>query len=75
MLQTVKAEKVVLKLSEITVLKLSEKVHFLQFCADLRKKFKSIIIYIHASKRSRYILSENGNVCYAMIYCFGDIWV
>ena len=43
------------------VLKLSKKVHFLQFCADLSKKSKSIkAIYIYASERSRYALSENG---------------
>ena len=49
------------------VLKLSVKVHFLQFCADLSKKSKSIkAIYIYASERSRYTLSENGIVYYAM---------
>ena len=44
----------------LTVLKLSKKVHFLQFCTDLSKKF-------------RYVLSENGIAYYAMTYCFGDI--
>ena len=53
------------------VLKLSIKV-----CADLSKTSKSIkAIYIYASKRSRYALSENGIVYYAMTYCFGDIRV
>ena len=43
------------------VLKLSIKVHFLQFCADLSKKPKSIKeIYIYATEMSLYALSENG---------------
>ena len=58
------------------VLKLSKKVNFLQFCADLSKKSKSIkAIYIHASERSRHALSGNGIVYYAMTYSFGDISV
>ena len=53
-------------------LKLSKKVHFLQLCADLTKKFKSIkAIYIYASESSRYALSENGIVYYAMTWRFG----
>ena len=83
-LQTVRSEKVGGKTgvvclvsmfpSWVMVLKLSKKVHFLQFCADLSKKSKSIkAIYIYASERSRYALSENGIVYYAMTYCFGDI--
>ena len=60
----------------VPFLKLSKKVHFLQFCADLSKKSKSIkAIYIYASERSRYALSENGIVYYAMTYCFEDISV
>ena len=53
----------------VMVFKLSKKVHFLQFCTDLRKKSKSIkAIYIYAS--------ENEIVCYyATTYCFGDISV
>ena len=85
-LQTVRSEKVdekngVICLvsmfpSWVMVLKLSKKVHFLQFCADLSKKSKSIkAIYIYASERSRYALSENDIVYYAMTYCFGDISV
>ena len=84
MLQTVRAEKVdekngVICLvsmfpSWVMVFKLSKKVHFLQFCADLSKTSKPIkAFYIYASKRSRYALSENGIVYYAMTYCFGDI--
>ena len=46
------------------VSKLSEKVPFLQFCADLSKKSKSVkAIYIYASESSHYTLSEN-----AMVY-------
>ena len=49
--------------SWVMVLKLSEKVQFLQFCADHSQKFMSIKgIYIYASERSRYALSENGSV-------------
>ena len=62
--------------SWVMVLKSSKKVHFLQFCAVLSKKSKSVkAIYIYASERSRCALSENGIVYYAMIYCFGDIRV
>ena len=51
------------------VLKLSKKVHFLQFCADLSKKSKSIKeICIYASERSRNALSGNGIVYYTMTY-------
>ena len=49
------------------VLKLSKKVLFLQFSADLSKKFKSVqVIYINASERSRHALSENSLVYYSM---------
>ena len=62
--------------SWVMVRKLSKKVYFLQFCAELSKKSKSVkAIYIYASERSRYALSENGIVYYAMTYCFGDISV
>ena len=80
-LQTVRSEKVdekngVICLvsmfpSWVMVLKLSKKVHFLQFCADLSNKSRFIkAIYIYASERSRYALSEIGVVYYAMTYCF-----
>ena len=60
----------------VVVLKLSKKVHFLQYCADLSKKSKSIeSIYIYASERSHYALSENVIVYYALTYCFGVISV
>ena len=56
------------------VLKLSIKVHFLQFCAELSKKPKSIeAIYIYATEMSLYALSENGIIYYAMTYCFGEM--
>ena len=85
-LQTVRSEKVdekngVICLvsmfpSWVMVLKLSKKVHFLQFCADLSKKSKSVkAIYIYVTETSRYTLSENGIVYYAMTYCFRDISV
>ena len=59
------------------VLKLSKKSFFLQFCDDISRESKAIkTIYIYASERSSYnILSENGIVYYAMIYCFRDIRV
>ena len=66
MLQTVRAEKVDEKTgviclismspSCVTVLKLSKKVLFLQFCADLSKSIKAI--YIYASERSHYTLQK-----------------
>ena len=73
MLQTVRAEKVDEKngvicldsmfLSWVMVLKLSKKVHFLQFCVDLRKKNKSIkAIFIYPSESSLSTPSENGIV-------------
>ena len=58
------------------VLKLSKKVHFLQFCADLSKKSKSIkAIYIYESERSHYAFWQNVIVYYVMTYCFGNIRV
>ena len=58
----------------VMVLKLSTKVHFLQFCADLSKKSMSIkAIYIYASGRSRHTLSENGIVYYDFLLNF--CWV
>ena len=74
MLQTVSVEKVDEKIgviclvcmfpSWVMVCKLSKKVNFSQFCADLSKKSKSVeAIYIYASESSHYSLVEN-----AMIY-------
>ena len=71
MLQTVRKEKVHEKngticlafmlFSLVMVLKLSKKVHCLQFSTDFRKKFNcNKAIYLYAFERSRYALSENG---------------
>ena len=73
-LQTVRSEKVdekngVICLvsifpSWVMVRKLSKKEHFLQFCADLSKKSKSVkAICIYIPESSHYTLSEN-----AMVY-------
>ena len=52
------------------VCKLFKKVHFLQFCADLSKKSKSVkAIYIYASERSHYTLSENAMVYRVLSHC------
>ena len=60
--------------SWVMVPKLSKKVNFLQFCAELSKKCRSIkAIYTYACGRSRYALSENCVVYYAMTYCYWDI--
>ena len=58
--------------SQFMVLKVFKNVYFLQFCADLSKKSIKAI-YIYASERSQYTLSENGIVYCAMTYYFGDI--
>ena len=56
--------------------KLSKKVHFLKFCADLSKKSKFVkAIYIHPTERSYCTLSENDIVYYAVTYLFGDVRV
>ena len=70
MLHTVRVEKAdgkngVIWLSSmfpfwVVVLKLSKKLHFLQFCADLSTISESVTaIYIYASESSYYALSEN----------------
>ena len=84
MLQTVRAEKVDEKNgiiclvfmfpSWVMVCKLFKKVHFLQFCADLSKKSKSVkAIYIYASERSHYTLSENAMVYRVLSHCSWDV--
>ena len=63
MLQTGRAEKVDEKNGVLyVVFEIVEKSpFFFQFCADLSKKFKYVkAIYIYASERSHYALSENG---------------
>ena len=43
---------------------------------EFSKKSKSIkSIYIYASERSRYAISENGIAYYVITYCFGDVSV
>ena len=60
--------------SWVMALKLSKKVHFLQFCADLSKKSKSVkAIYIYASESSHYTLSENAMVYRGLSHCSWDI--
>ena len=86
MIKTVRPEKINKKielfvhfpclLPDLWSLKLSKKVHFLKFCADLSKKSKSIkAIYVHATERSCCTITENGIVYSAMTYLFGDIRV
>ena len=73
MLQTFTAEKIDEKSgviclafmfpSWVMVLKLSKKMNNLQFCAHLCQKSKSVkVIYIYASERSYYSLTENDMV-------------
>ena len=81
MLQNVRAEKVdkkdwVISLvsifpSWVMVLKLSKKVHFLQS----KKSRSTKAIYIYASERSCYTLSERGIVYYVLTFCLRDIRV
>ena len=84
MLQTVRARKVdeqnwviclvSMFLSWVRVCKLFEKVHVLQFCADLSKKSKSAkASYINESESSYYTLSENGMVYRSLSYRSWDI--
>ena len=84
MLQTVRPEKVdenngVICLvsmftSWIMVCKLSKKVHFFWFCANLSKKSKTIkAIYIYDSESSLSTLSENGMIYRGPNHCSWDI--
>ena len=85
MSQTVKAKKVsgkngviwVVSMfpAKIMVLKLSKKLHFLQFVLISARNLSILKQFKYISERSRFGLSENGIVYYAMIYCFGDIRV
>ena len=69
MLQTVRAETVdkkwvfclvSMRPSWVMILQSSKKVHFLQFCADLRQKPQCVkAIYINGSESFYYSLSEN----------------
>ena len=84
MLQTARAEKVDEKSGVICLIsmfsywvmvcKLSKKVHFLQYFADLRKKSKSRkAIFAYASKNSNYTLSKNAMVYRALSHRSWDI--
>ena len=84
MLQTVGTEKadekngviclVAMFSSWVTVLNLSKKVHFLQFCADLGKKPKFVqAIYIYAPEISHYTLLENDMVYRGLSHPSWDI--
>ena len=57
------------------VLKLSKKVNFLQFCADLSQKPKSVIkaIYIYGFESFHYSLSENDMVYWDLSHHSWDI--
>ena len=60
--------------SLVMVLKLSKKVHFLQFCADLSKKPKSVkAIYLYAFESFHYTLSENDMVYRGLSHRLRDI--
>ena len=49
------------------ILKLLQKVHFFNFVLTSAKKSNSVkAIYVYAPERSRYVLSENLIVYYAM---------
>ena len=62
--------------SWVMILKLLKKVHFFNFVLTSAKKSKYVkAIYIYASETSRYALSENVIVYYAMTSCFEDISV
>ena len=74
MLQTVRAEKIDEKNGVICpvsmfpfwvmVCKLSKKMHFLQFCADLSKKWKFVeAIYIYASESQNPANILDGELC------------
>ena len=63
-------------LPELWSLNSKKGAYFCNFVLTSARSLKSIkAIYIYASERSRYVLSENGIVYYAMTYCFGDIGV
>ena len=83
MLQTVRAEKVDKKWSYLSSFHVSflrygpwivQNVHFLQLCADLSKKPKSVkAIWIYTSESSPYTLLENDMVCRGLSHLSLDI--
>ena len=51
--------------SKVMVLKLSEELQYLQFCAHLNQKPKSVkTIYIYASESSYYSLTDYDHMVY-----------
>ena len=51
--------------SKVMVLKLSEELQYLQFCAHLNQKHKSVkTIYIYASESSYYSLTDYDHMVY-----------
>ena len=63
--------------SWIVVLKLSKKCIFGNFVLTLARNLKSVeAIYMYASEKSHYALSENGScLLYTMANCFRDLIV
>ena len=60
--------------SWVMVLKLSKKVHILQYCGDLSKKLRSVkAICIYSSESSHYTLSKNNMVYRGLSHCSWDI--
>ena len=60
--------------SWVIVQKLWRKMHFLQFCADINKKSKSLkVICINASESSPCTLLENAMVYTGLSHCSWDI--
>ena len=58
----------------VMILKLSKKVLFLHFCADLSKRPNSVkVAYIYASENFRYTLSENDLVYRRPMNCSWDV--
>ena len=76
MLQTVRAEKVDEKNGAICLVSMFPSWVMVLKLPEFSKKSNSIkSIYIYASERSHYPISENGIAYYAITYCFGDISV
>ena len=76
MLEIVRAEKVDEKNGVIYLVFIFPYWVMVFKLSEFSKKSKSIkLIYIYASERSGYALSENGIAYYCMTYCFRDIRV
>ena len=60
--------------SQVMIFELSKKVRFLQFCADLSQKPKSVkAMYIYGSESSYYSLSENDMIYKGLSHRSWDI--